>query len=93
MYTHQSTNHCMIPDGNMSGKRRGVSHDDVIADVTIMRHVHVGHQKIMPADRRDAATERRPAVHRHVLPQNIFIADTHARRLIMILEVLGRSPD
>ena len=49
---------------DMAAERRHVAEDRVVADVAVVRHVHVGHEHVAIADRRHAAAAARAAVDR-----------------------------
>ena len=44
-----------VLDGDVAAERRVRPEDRVVADVAVVRHVHVGHEHVAVADSRDAA--------------------------------------
>src|ERR1051326_8000693 len=52
-----------VIDGDMTGQRGGVSHNHVIADQTVMRDMHLGHQEAIVANLRNSSTTGGAAVH------------------------------
>ena len=69
----------MVADRNMPGECRGVRHDDLVAQMAIMRDVDVGHEKIMVADRRLSSAEDGASIDGDVFAQNIIIPDLYCK--------------
>src|SRR6266849_3237223 len=78
-------------DNDMSSQRRGVSHDDVAADLAIVRDVSVGHDQVVVPDPGEAAALHRAAINRDELANLVVIADLEARRLARVRNVLRRQ--
>ena len=64
----------VILDGHVPAKRRMRTKDRVVADVTVVSDVHVAHEQIVAADRRDAAAAGRAAMNRHALTEDVLRA-------------------
>ena len=71
----------------MSGELRAVRDDHAVADVTVVREVHVRHQEAVLPDRR-LERLRRSAIDRGVFADRRAVADLDRRRLALVLEIL-----
>ena len=93
MNSDQPSDDRMVADRDVPGQGRRVGHDQVVAQVTIVSHMDIGHEKVVVANRRHAPARHRATVHGHILPKNVVMADDHAGRLTFVLEMLGRGAD
>ena len=64
-----------------------------LPDVAVVRHVRVGHEQVVIADRRHAAAAGRAAMDRDELAEDVVMADDEPRRLAAELQVLRRQAD
>src|SRR5207253_5243946 len=90
MYRTQRADIGPVFDRDMSAERSGVRHDDVAADLAIMRDVRIGHDQVVIADLREAAALRRATIDRHELANLVVVADFKARALARVGNVLRR---
>src|SRR5919108_3037284 len=70
---------------------RIVDHNNIIAQTAIVRHMCIGHEKIMRPNAGDPVLFG-TAVDRHVLADAGMVADTQERALAAVFEVLRRPP-
>ena len=56
---------------DVTGQRRGVAEDRVVADVAVVRDVRVGHQQVAVADAGQPAAARRAAMDGHELADDV----------------------
>ena len=64
MYARQSPHEDVIAKNAMASERRAIGEHGVIADLTIMRHVAVGHEESAVADLQSAPMTVRVSVPR-----------------------------
>ena len=87
MHRAQPGNRGLVLDRDVSGQLRAVGDDHVIADMTIVRQMHIAHQEAVAADaRRDRV--RGATIDGRVLAHGGFVADVDPRFLASILQVL-----
>ena len=67
-----------VLDTDVAAERRVRPEDRVAADVAVVRHVHVGHEQVVVADRRLAAAAGGAAVDRDELAEDVAAADASA---------------
>ena len=67
--------------------------DRIVANLAVMRHVHVGHEHVAVADHRHAAAAPCAAVDRDELSKNVAASDDQARLLAPELQVLRNQSD
>src|SRR5919109_2927042 len=70
---------------------RIVDHNNIIAQTAIVRHMCIGHEKIMRPNAGDPVLFG-TAVDRHVLADAGMVADTQERALAAVFEILRRPP-
>ena len=83
----------VVFDIDVAAERRHVAEDGVVADVAVVRHVHVGHEDVVIADARDAAAARGAAVHGDELAKDVAGADRQPGVLAVELEILRNLAD
>src|SRR6266496_3131101 len=88
----QPANDRVVPDDDVAGQGGDVGHDDVVAELNVVRDVAVCQNVIVRADPRDAAVAR-GAVNRDVLSEGVAIANLRARHAAAPLQVLSLQPD
>src|SRR5689334_7557385 len=89
MYRTERPHYGIFLDSNVSGKRCGVRHNDVIGNDAIVRDVRVGHSQAIASDPRKASASGSAAVNRHALANHILIADLKTRVFAFEFQVLG----
>src|SRR5687767_14555112 len=77
-----------IRDLDVAGKRRGVGHNYLAPDLTIVSDVRLRHKKVVVADLRQPTTARCPAMDRDKLADLISLSDLGRRFLAGVLQVL-----
>ena len=75
---------------DVAGELAGVGEDGVVADLAVVRDVHVGHDPVVVAEARDARVLHRAAVDRAVLADRVAVADLDRGGLAGVLLVLRR---
>src|SRR5882672_5132854 len=73
--------HGIVPDLDVTGKRRHIGKDRVVADPAVVRDMHVGHDPVVVADARDARVLHGAAAESAVLADGVAVADLERRRL------------
>ena len=68
-----------VADRDVAGELACVGEDGVVADLAVVREVHVGHDPVVVAQARHAGVLRRAAVDRDVLADGVAVADLHPR--------------
>src|SRR5688572_8331780 len=81
-----------ILDRHVTGKLRRIRDDDAVANVTIVREMHVRHQERSLPDRR-LERLRGPAVYRRVLTDTRTLTDFDPRLLALELKILRVAPE
>ena len=76
-----------ITDDHMARHLHAIRDDDVIADETIVRDMHVNHEQVVAADPGQAATARRASVDRHELLEDVAITNLEVRDFALVLHV------
>ena len=71
----------------MAAHQRSVGENAVVADHTVMGDVGVGHEEIVVADAHDPRLGC-AAVNRHMLAEDIVVADFNPRRFVIVFEML-----
>ena len=82
-----------VADVHVAGELACVGEDGVVADLAVVREVHVGHDPVVVADARDAGVLRRAAVDGDVLADGVAVADLDRGGLARVLLVLRRRAD
>ena len=82
-----------VADLHVAGQRGVVGEDCIRTDVTVVRHVRVSHEEILPADGGCSAASGRPAIHGDEFAKDVVIADGQLGALAAILEILRRTSD
>ena len=82
-----------VTDGHVPGQAGVVAHDDVIAEVAIVGDVHVGHDPVVIADARAAATFASPSIKSAILANDVPRADLKSGLFASELFVLRRPAD
>jgi hypothetical protein len=77
----------------MAGELAGVREDRLVADLAVVREMHVGHHPVVVTQPRHADVERGAAIDGDVLADGVVVADLDARRLVGVLLVLRRRAD
>lgn len=77
---------------HMPGDAGRVRHDDVVAELAVVRHVGVAEEKIVVADA-GRRLRHRAAMDRRVFPEHIVVADLQVSRLPEVFEILRLHPD
>src|SRR5688572_4178262 len=80
----------MIADCDVPCQAGCVRHDQMAAQTTVMRHMAIGHEKILVADRRDSAALHRRAIDGYILAENVVIPHYDLSRLALIPQMLRR---
>ena len=88
MNSDEPTDRGIISNRDMAGKRGRVRNHGVMADMTVMRDVHIGHQKVMIPDGGHTSTRLCPGVQRDVFSKNIMVTDLQPRGFTFKLEIL-----
>ena len=73
---------------HMAGQRRTVGHDGVVADLAVVRHMHIGHDPVVAADAGDAGILRGAQVEGAEFAYGVVVADLKARRFACVFLVL-----
>src|SRR5690606_34066547 len=72
-------------------QRRIVGEDDVVAELAIVRDMHVSHDPVVAAQARDATVLYRTKVDGDEFTDRVAVADDQLRRFARVLLVLRRS--
>src|SRR5262249_24044502 len=80
-------------DGDVSAERGCVSHDDVTADLAIVRDVCIGHDQVAVANSCAASAFERAAIDGDVLPNLVAVADFQTRGLACVGQILRSHAD
>jgi hypothetical protein len=78
---------------DMTGKRGGVGHNDMIAKHTIVRDMSLGHQEAIITDLRQSPATRGATMDSHELPDARAAADYGLCFLTGELQILRRQPN
>jgi len=70
-----------------------VDKDTVVANHTVMTHVHIGHQQIIVADSGFATILHGAAVDGHTFANSVVVTDHQARGFPPVLEIRGIFTD
>ncbi len=81
-----------VADFHVSAQNNGVDNHAVIADMAVVRNVHIRHQEAIGADLRLAGSNR-PLVDRDTFPDSRVIADHRESLFSVEFQVLGNSGD
>src|SRR5512139_1843855 len=92
MYPHQAAENGAVLNMNVAGKTCGVSDNHLVANLTVMGHMGIGHQKIIIAEHRSAAAAGRSPVDGDTLAEGIVIADNDLGAVIFEFQILGNCP-
>src|SRR5205823_1572880 len=82
-----------VLDRHMPAERRHVAENRVVANMTVVRDVDVGHEHVAIADFRDAAAAARAAVNRDELAKDIALANHELGTLAAEFQVLRNEAD
>src|SRR6266568_3501646 len=93
MGSGEPAQHGIVSDVNMTGKCRRICKDRVVANLAIMRDMHVGHDPVVAADARDARVLHGAAAESAILADGVAVADLERGRFAGVLLVLGRSAE
>src|SRR5207244_9810083 len=85
--------HGIVPDLDVTGERRDIGKDRVVADLTVVRDMHVGHDPVVVADARDARVLHGAAAESATFADGVAVADLERGRLPTVFLVLGRSAE
>src|SRR5690348_13975472 len=80
-------------DNDVPRERRGVGHDDAVADETVVRDVRLGHDQAVVADAREHAAAGGAAMNGDKLANLVAGADARFGWLTFVLEILRREAD
>jgi hypothetical protein len=83
----------VVLDRDVTAERGVWPKNRVAADMTIVRHVDVGHEHVAIADPRDSAAACRPAIDGDELPEDVPGPDQQTRGFALELEILGHQAD
>ncbi len=83
----------VVLDFDMAGQRRGIGHDHPVVNLAVVGHVRIGHEQVVVADHRLAATIHRAAVQGGKLADAVAIADDQPGFLAAVLEILRVGAD
>ena len=92
VHRHQAAQDDVILDRDMPGQGCHVGHDHVVADAAVMRHVGVGHEKVVAADHGFAVAGDRASVDRGKLADHVVVADAGPGLFAPVFQVLGGAP-
>src|SRR5215469_5090976 len=81
-----------IADFDPAGEQRAARDQRRIADAAIVGDMRVLHEEIVVADDRDLALFT-AAMHRHLLAEDVAIADSHGTRRAAVAEILRLVAD
>ena len=93
MHRRQPAENRIVADLDVAAEGRHVRQDDLVADAAIVRHMRIGHQKIVVADAGHAFALHRAAVHGHEFPDHVPVADLEPGRFALVLLVLRSVAD
>ena len=93
VYPDQSPDDRMISDRDVARQGRRIGHYQMTTEVAVVRHMDVGHQKILVADGGHPPTLNRPSIDGHIFSDDVVVADDHSSRLPPVLKMLRRGPD
>src|SRR5258707_14825328 len=79
----------MVPKCYVPPQRGVVGHENVIADDAVVPDVDTNHEEAIRTDGGDAPAHSRPAVHSHMLTDQVSRPDYEARRLASEAGMLG----
>jgi hypothetical protein len=74
---------------DVAGHQRPVDQGTTVPDADVVADVRADHEEVVVADPGVAPPLRGPAMHRHVLAEDVLVADPEAGRLAAITLVLG----
>src|SRR5882762_1754317 len=93
MRSGKPAEHGIVSDLDVTGKRRDIGKDRVVADPAIMRDMHIGHDPVVVADARNARVLHGAAAESAIFADGVAVADLERRRLPTVFLVLGRSAE
>src|SRR5882724_4133521 len=91
MHAGISPDVCAVFDAHMAGQGRRVSHNDVVANQTIMGDVRLGHQEAVIANFGDPAAAGGAAMNRHKLTDARAAANLSLSFLTREFQILRRQ--
>ena len=77
----------------MAGQGRVVRHDDMVADLAVMRDVSAHHEQAAVANAGHHAAAFGAGIHRHVFADRVMAADHETRFLAAVFQILGLEAD
>ena len=80
-----------VLDDDMSGKIGRICHHDPRPQMAIVRHMAIGHQKILVANARQHPASLGSPVNGDGLPDGVSVSDHNAARFSPVFQVLGRK--
>ena len=83
----------VVPDADVAGKLCVVGEDRIVANLAVVREVHVGHDPVVVAQAGDGGILRGSAIERAELSDGVAVAYLHRSGLAGIFLVLGRGPN
>src|SRR5437773_117320 len=93
MGTGKPAQHGVVADLDMTGESRDIGEDRVVADLAVVRDMHVGHYPVVASDARDARVLRGAAAESAVLADGVAVADLECGRFAGVFLVLGRPAE
>src|SRR3979411_2442438 len=93
MGSGEPAQHGIVPNLDVTGKRRHIGEKRGVADPAVMRDMHVGHDPVIAADARDARILRGAAAEGAVFADGVAVADLERGRFTGVFLVLGGSAE
>src|SRR5436190_2069988 len=93
MYSGIGANVCPVCDQHMTGEGRGVGHDYVVANQTVMRYVRLGHEETIITNTGNAAATCGAPVNGDEFADASSAPDFCLSLLSCEFEILGRQPN
>ena len=78
-------------DLHMSPQGRGIGHDDMVPENTVMGNMGIGHKKIVAADGRYPASRRGTSMNGNIFADLIVVADNKFGWFTLIVQILRRA--
>src|SRR5881396_3446750 len=93
MGSGKAAQHGVVADLDVTGKSRHIGEDRVVADLAVMRDMHVGHDPVVAADACHAHVLHGAAAESAVLADGVAVADLERGRFAGVFLVLGRPAE
>src|SRR4051812_36247233 len=90
MHRRETAENGEITDAHMTRELRIIREDRVVADLAVVREMHVRHDPVVVAEPRNAGVLYGAAIERAKFANGVAIADFKARGFARILLVLRR---